>query len=75
MGSLQSFYNLFYASCLILKLYLNLQKSQVVIILRPIICYENEKYKLLFTILKKSYKKYMHCTQNTYLIGKDAYSK
>lgn len=39
------------------------------------IWYENENSKHLYTILKKSCKKFTHCKQNGYLIGKDAYSK
>ena len=39
------------------------------------IWYENENSKHLYTMLKKSCKKFTHCTQNGYLIGKEAYSK
>lgn len=39
------------------------------------ICYENETSKHLYTMLKKSCKKFTHCTQNGYLIGEGAYSK
>ena len=39
------------------------------------IWYENENSKHLYTMLKKSCKKHIHCTQNGYLIGKDAYFK
>ena len=39
------------------------------------IWYENETSKRLYTKLKKSCKKLMHCTQNGYLIGERAYSK
>ena len=39
------------------------------------IWYENEMSKHLYTMLKKSCKKFTHCTQNGYLIGNDAYSK
>ena len=39
------------------------------------IWYENETSKHLYTMLKKSCKKFTHCKQNGYLIGKDAYSK
>lgn len=35
--------------------------------------YENTESKELYTMLKKSCKKYVACTKNGYLIGKDAY--
>ena len=39
------------------------------------IWYENETSKHLYTLLKKSCKKFTHCIQNGYLIGEGAYSK
>lgn len=39
------------------------------------IWYENETSKHLYTLLKKSCKKFTYCTQNGYLIGEGAYSK
>lgn len=38
------------------------------------IWYEDAESKELYTMLKKSCKKYTTCTQNGYLIGKNAFS-